>query len=159
VEGDQALLRDFLRGGLTTLGQVRRYLQDQDAPVARRLLITLTLLEAAQTALQAARPRPLDPALLEQAEIKGLLADRTNLLAALAEAGGDPRRLLDAAIPGVGGKRKESLREWLLREGHVVEQETPTTELLLDLKVRYASLLAPEAEGWISVERFVLQSA
>jgi uncharacterized protein YhaN len=158
VEGDQGLLCDFLRGGLTTLGQVQRFLQDQDGDVPRRLLTTLTLLEAAQTALQAARPRPLDPALLEQAEIKGLLADRTNLLAALAEAGGDPRRLLDATIPGVGGKRKESLKEWLLREGHVVEQETPSVELLLDLKVRYASLLAPEAEGWISVERFVLQA-
>jgi uncharacterized protein YhaN len=157
IEGDQPLLHDLLRGGLTTLGQMQRFLQDQEGPAPQRLRLSLTLLEAAQLALQGARPRPLDPAKLEQAEIRNLV-DKTNLLAAFAEAGGDPRRLLEATIPGVGPTRKVNVKEWLVREGHLVEAAPSAAELLLTLKVRFSSQLAPEAEAWMAVERFVHQA-
>ena len=111
-------------------------------------------LEEAQRRLQAARPRPLGAADLEQADLRGF-GDRGNLLEAFRQCGGDPIRLLDTAIPDVGPKKLERLREWLRQGGYVLDQETPAEEILAELKGSYSSSLGLGAAGWVAVERFV----
>jgi hypothetical protein len=154
AEGEQAGLHALLQGGLSTIGQVRNYLETQSGPDAQRRLVTIAILEEAQAQLQAARPRPITPADLEGAGIKGF-GDMANVLAALAECGNDPQDLLKRPIAGVGTARKESLREWLKKGGYLVEAETSAEAILAGLRGRYSSLLELDAKGWLAVERFL----
>ena len=62
------------------------------------------------------------------------------------------------AIPGVGPRLKERLKEWLEAEGHLLELETPAGELLLALKARFNSHLPLEAPAWASIERYMFQA-
>jgi len=157
-EGGQAALHGFLQGGLDTLGQLRTCLQGRTGPEPERLAATLALLQEAQDELQAARPRPLTEAELERADLRGF-GDKGNLLDGLRECGGDPGRLLAMAIPGVGSVKRESLREWLLKAGHLVERAEPAEAILARLKGRHGDRLALDAPEWLPVERFLLGCA
>jgi hypothetical protein len=154
AEGEQEALHEALQGGLTTLGQVQGYLETRGGAAAEPLLTTIAILEEAQAQLQAARPRPLGAADLEQADIKGF-GDKTRLLESFGQCDGDPRRLLALDIPDVGPKKLRHLRDWLQQGGYLVDQERPAEEILAELKGRYASTLEPGAAGWLAVERFV----
>ncbi|WP_306599092.1 AAA family ATPase [Geothrix sp. 21YS21S-2] len=155
AEGQQRSLHLLLQGGFETVGQVRNFLGTPITPEKVALLTTIEILEQAQAALQAARPRPLSPAIIEAAEIPRF-GDMAGVAAVFRECGNDPRALLDSVIPGVGPARKESLRDWLQKGGYLVDAEEPAEEILARLKGRYASRLGLEERGWSAVERFLL---
>jgi len=157
AEGEETKLFSMLQGGLTTIGQLKNYLALQTGPEPMRLSNTIEILEEAQLQLQAARPRPLTPSDLEQANISRF-GDMTNVVAVLRDCGNDPRRLMETAIPGVGGTKRESLREWLQKGGYLLESYEPMEEIIARLKGRFSSILSLAENGWVAIERFVREA-
>jgi len=80
-------------------------------------------------------------------------------LACFEQCCGNLHLMLYKQIPGVGAGRLKNLREWLQKEGHLLDRETPAEEILAGLKGRYSSSLGLGEPGWVAVERFVLMAA